>query len=443
MLLELRVANYRSFAEEQVFSFVADRDDTLAENTVECAESPTGRVIRLAVLYGPNGGGKSTLVRAVEVIRRLVLDTATAFQAGDPLPVEAFRLDPALSRAPSRFEVTFVADWQDPDDETVTRPIRYQYGFTADRARVHEEWLLAYPHGQPQAWFERRVDGKGSAWDFGRHLKGEKTRIARSTRSNALFLSVAAQQNQTQLLPVFEWFRERSRTLGTDGIRWGEPITRRFALTASATSEAILDDESGQVQHFVTEWLKSADVGIEGLSVERQPNDMRAWQPAPPPEFASIFAAHVSETFIVRTLHRARDGAAVEWDLSDESDGTQSLYCLLGPLMAILVQRQAGFVDELLGNLHPALIQRLVRWFLAMSVELRCTAQLLFTTHDTTLLDPKLLRRDQIWFVEKDREGASHLYSLLEYRPRKDEAFQRGYLAGRYGALPFIGEMKF
>lgn len=438
MLLEFRFANFRSFAEEQVISFVADKDPTLPTNTAPCEPSPTGRVTRLAVVYGPNGGGKSTLVRAFDLVRTLVVRSATDSQEGDPLPIEPFKLDPTLLLAPSRFEVSFIADWHDPDAADTTRAIRYQYGFQADRTRIHEEWLIAYPHGQPQTWFERKP---GDEWEFGRHLKGEKTRIARSTRSNALFLSVAAQQNQAQLLPPFRWFRSQLRTLGASGeITVGDPVALRMPLPSFLTTGRLRREPA--FREWLVGFLKSADVGIEDVRLEERPFDERHLPPGFPDALRPLFVPGQPET-LVRTLHRGRDGGLVEWALADESDGTQSLYCLAGPWFDMMSSGRTVFVDDLFSNLHSTLTRHLLTTCLATENPSGPTGQLCLTTHDTNLLDPKLLRRDQIWFVEKDREGASHLYSLLDYRPRKNETFERGYLAGRYGALPYLGDASF
>ncbi len=438
MLLEFRVANFRSFAEEQVFSFVADKDDTHLRNTMRCEQSPTGRVIRLAVLYGPNGGGKSALARALAVTRAIVVNSAR-WQDGDPLGLEPFKLDPALQLAPSRFELTFVTDWTDPEDPTTTRPIRYQYGFAADARRVHEEWLLAYPHGQPQTWFERSTDGV----EFGRHLKGEKKRIADATRSNALFLSVAAQQNQSQLLPVFRWIRTRARAIGVVGEHFlGESVTRRMPLASGRTSE-VLQQGTDETRAYILDYLREADVGIHDVRLERSRFDAAALPPDFPAELRSLVLEQERDVVEVRTLHQARDGRTIEWSLADESEGTQNLYCLLGPWLDTLHLEQSVFFDELFSDLHAVLARRLLERYFEEAAHKGSTGQILLTTHDTNLLDSRLLRRDQIWFVEKNRDGASRLYSLLEYRPRKGENFEKGYLSGRYGALPFIGEVNF
>ncbi len=437
MLLEFRVANFRSFAEEQVFSFVADKDDTHLENTMECEQSPTGRVTRLAVLYGPNGGGKSALVRAIAAMQGMVVNSAR-WQEGDRLmSLEPFKLDAALAHAPCRFEATFVADWADPEDPETVRPVRYQYGFSADVERVDEEWLLAYPHGQPQTWFERDPDG----FDFGRHLRGEKKRIADATRSNALFLSVAAQQNQQHLLPVFRWLRTHLMAIGVAGEQeLGDPVIRRRPL-ASARTNVALDKGHDEARKYIVDFLREADVGIDDIRLERSRFDAASLPPGFPPELKALVVEQQEEREMVevRTVHRGRHGEPVEWNLSDESEGTQNLYCLLGPWLETVFFERSAFFDELFSDLHPVLARRLLERFCKEGSK----GQVLLTTHDTNLLDSNLLRRDQVWFVEKNPDGASRLYSMLEYRPRKGENFEKGYLAGRYGALPFIGDVRF
>jgi AAA15 family ATPase/GTPase len=159
--------------------------------------------------------------------------------------------------------------------------------------------------------------------------------------------------------------------------------------------------------------------GLAGLFVQGQPLlQQRIWR---------VLAWH----------KRADEGEEVAFELFDESDGTQKLFEFVGGWLRALDAGATLFVDELDRSLHPKLTRYLVELF--NSNENRQNAQLVFTTHDTTLLDPDLLRRDQIWFVEKNKERASHVYSLLEFSPRKDERLERGYLKGRYGAIPLIG----
>lgn len=206
MLIEFSVSNFRSIREPQTLSLVADTGRELRDThvTVPMAKG-TPALLRAAVIYGANAAGKSNLLKALEFFRTLVLDSARESRAGDPLPVQPFLLDEDSATAPSRFEVLFVQ-----------QGVRYQYGVVLDRECVRQEWLVAYPGGRPQRWFERE---RGQPWHFGPHLKPHKSRRlwADATRDNALFLSTAVQLNAEQLRPVYDWFRQQLRFINEPG----------------------------------------------------------------------------------------------------------------------------------------------------------------------------------------------------------------------------------
>ncbi|WP_428263609.1 AAA family ATPase [Haliangium sp.] len=421
MLLEFRVENYRSIADEQRLLMAASNDGSLADN-VHSPEAPgdvTGRfrLLKSALLYGANGSGKSTLVRAIALVRHLVVHSASDYKPGDPLPIEPFRLSAELAHAPSRFEITFFHGG-----------VRYQYGFAADRERVHEEWLLAYPEGRAQTWFERNQD----EWTFGPNLKGEKKRIAEVTRPNSLFLAAAAAWNQQQLDTVSKWFRNTLRILAH------EPWQSKARLPGSDINSFTVHKvaESDDFRDKVARLLCAADLGIEAVDVEFQELGDTGLLESLPEEVRKELLTHKIRLPRVRTRHRSSDGAEIWFDLDDESDGTQHLFALLGPWLDTIESGYVVVVDEVFSNLHPLLTRTLIESFHCVTG--KAPAQVILTTHDSSLLDPKLLRRDQIMLLEKTPPGACRLYSLLDYKPRKDEALQRGYLSGRYGGVPFL-----
>lgn len=399
MLLEFRVENYRCFAEEAVLRLTAAADRSHPEN-VRAVPGVAGlKALKTAFVYGPNGSGKSTLIRAMETMRDFVRDSATRFSVDEPLPVDPFRLDPVLRKRPSSFEMTFVHE-----------KVRYQYGFSAKKEKIVEEWLYAFPRGRRQTWFERKPGAKG--WYFGPSLEGEKEQIRRLTRPNALYLSTAAHLSHPQLTRVYSWF---------SSIRIpGPKAWRRNSGALLRSVERLVGVQPEAKQHIIR-LLRAADVGIEDFEIERIPR-----LPNERPQFR------------VRTLHRAK-GEPQWFDLrEDESLGTQELFYISLPWLFAMSSGVPLLVDEALSALHPSLVQFLVQTFLASK-----SGQLVMATHETSLLDSKLVRRDQVYFVEKDADGGSHLYSLLEFKPRKDEAFARGYLSGRYGAVPFLGSFDF
>lgn len=416
MLIEFAVANFRSFHERQAISLVKAKGDELAEtHTFRTVAANEFELLRSAAIYGPNAGGKSNLLRALRVMKHIVMESATNLQRGDKLPVTPFRLSPATLQAPSEFEVTFIVDG-----------VRYQYGFAATAERIHEEWLFAYPKGRPQRWLGRAWDAQKQsyAWELGNHLTGEKQLWQRATRDNALFLSTAVHLNSRQLQPLYDWFNTTLRLANTVG--WSP--TYSAALCATAEKVAVMD------------FLRAADVGIDDIVVEAAPFDMKSL-PSDIPESVKGIVAEAfkgKSLFDIKTVHKSTDGNDVAFDFAEESDGTKRLFAFSGPWIDSLDQGLVLFIDELNNSLHPALVRFLVQLFHSDETNPR-NAQLIFTTHETSVLSQKVFRRDQIWFCAKDEHQATTVYPLTDFSPRKGrENLELAYLSGLYGALPSV-----
>jgi len=412
MLIEAHVGNFRSFAEEQQFSLLKGTGNELLDTNVFEAEFAHGHkpmtLLRSAAIYGANASGKSNWLKALAVMQRIVMTSASR-QLGDPLPVSPFLFDAKLEKQPSLFEVTVIAEG-----------VRYQYGFTCNKEAIVEEWLFAFPKGKPQRWFER----EGNTYEFGDFFKGEKDLWSRATRSNALFLSTAIQLNSSQLQPLFKWFSDTLRFAGVEG--W----------TPVNTAEKCLSGLKDQVIEF----LKAADFSIEDIIVKKKPFDVGELPKEMPQEVRTILEYQLKdkEGMQLSTRHRSRQGKLVDLSFAEESDGTQKMFSFAGPWLDSLKQGRVLFLDELHDNLHPALVRYLVGLFHDSKTNPH-NAQLVFTTHDTSILSQEVFRRDQIWFCERDNDQASHLYPLTDFSPRKGvENLERSYLSGRYGAIPFL-----
>ncbi len=413
MLLEFRIRNYRSIRDEIVISFVASKDKNLADTHL----ASTGikslvHVVRSAVVYGPNASGKSTLLQALAFMRAVVAESATIMQPGQTFNVQPFRLDADYAVQPTEFEVSFILNG-----------VRHQYGFSLTSERVVDEWLLVYRKAKPQQWFSRRFDEKtqNSTYEFSTHLTGPRKLWQETTRPNALFLSTAAQLNSELLGPVFRWLAE-------------QPVYFSAGLTPPPdfTTE-LLQTEIGK--RAVRDFLASADISISDVvSVPHQGFQQKIMFS---PEGAQV-TREEREMLMPQFVHKTERGSA-SFELHEESQGTQRLYALAAPVLDVLKHGRLLIVDELDSSLHPLLVRRLVRMFHQPELN-PLGAQLLFTTHDTSLLDRALFRRDQIWFTEKDRDQATRLYPLTDFSPRETEAWERGYLIGRYGAVPFFND---
>ncbi|HWJ36817.1 MAG TPA: ATP-binding protein [Steroidobacteraceae bacterium] len=419
MLIEFQVRNYRSFRENQVLSMIAGRfTEHTATNTVDTGLTGFDRFIRSAVVYGANAAGKTNLLRALQLVQSLVVNSATATPA-TPLPYDPFKFAKSTRTGPSEFRVTFVE-----------LGIRYEYGFSMDAERICDEWLIEYVNPRGRAIFERRFNEKKAAyeWKFSTFLKGRRALWSEATRPNALFLSTAIQLNSKQLLPVFEWFQKRLVV-----------ITGFTTLNPTLTLK-LLDSPEGKEK--ILPFLREADLGIMGIDVRREPlvasagtiviggaSILEQIPGSPTPNLVKITVAHAGE-----------GNEQVGLDLHEESAGTQILFRSAGAWLQVFENGEVLLVDEIDTSLHPLLTRFLINKFHDKRSN-RKNAQLIFSTHNTTFLAQDLFRRDQIWFVEKAPDGTSKLYPLTDFRPRNDEILDSWYLRGRYGALPVLDEM--
>lgn len=414
MLVEFRVKNFRSLRDEQVLSLVASKDKTLQEtHTVATGLTAAPALLRSAVIYGANASGKSNLIKALLYMRGVVIESATVIQPGQTYAVQPFRLDAASAGQPTEFEVTFIL-----------AGVRYQYGFAMTAQRIVREHLLVYKAFKPQRWFERRFDAEAGkdVYEFGPGLKGAKNLWEGATRPNALFLSMAVQLNSDALRPVFDWFARRLVIFNEQ-----EKLNPQLAIQ-------MLKQDAGRKE--LCNFLTAADISIADIDVVTRKVPGQAVHFDPVAGKTEVRSEEMEEHQL-RFHHVTEQGKAV-FDLLDESSGTRNLLFLAGPVLDILKQGLTLLVDELDTSLHTHLVQSLVRLFHRSEVNTG-GAQLLFTTHDTSLLDAYgLFRRDQVWFVEKKKDQSSELFGLLDFSPRKNEALERGYLQGRYGAIPII-----
>lgn len=423
MLIEFRLSNFRSIAEEQVLSLVA----TSAEDSTERPRSVTGssdKLLPVVAIYGANASGKTSVLAGLAYMKEAILLSHRLWEPEGGTRREPFAWS-GMAGQPSIFEVI-----------AVIGGIRYQYGFRVDDQRFLEEWLYAWPAGRKQTWLERDAD----AFKFGPALTDEKTRLIEEvTRPNALFLSVAAQHGHERLAPIFSWFIALetvniSKTFGSDyqrasATRW---LHRRLKHDEQKPQDTGENADSA-TRSFV-DLLRNADLGIVDIRTEEIP---KAYRP-------SSFGAFDSRPDIqVFVRHQSQNDEA--WlPLEKESLGTATLFEYGRRIVEALEHGWVLVIDELERSLHPVLALRIVALFNDAKSNPR-NAQLIFSTHDTNLLGRVLgdapLRRDQVWLTEKNDRGATELYPLTDFKARKDENLERGYLQGRYGAVPVLGNL--
>ncbi len=363
-------------------------------------------MLPVAAIYGANASGKTTVLRALQFMSRAIRESQRLWEPEQAIPLEPFAGETA--ECPARFVVDFIRS-----------DIRHQYGFAMNSAVVLEEWLHVYPKGKKQTWFSRKA---GRPISFSEKLAGENRVIEQLTRKNSLFLSAAAQNNHERLLPIYDWF-------------WTNLVFVTGDRSEETRQTIKMCEEDRETHALITRLLSVADLGIADLrvTVTKLGEDARK-------KVERLLGADES-TITVSPRHWI-DGRLMTFDLEHESAGTLAYLALLGPLVEALKYGGVICVDELDSSLHPLIAIEIMRLFEDRAQNPK-GAQLIFNTHDTNLLNTGILRRDQIWFTEKDAKGESHLYPLTDFKPRRQENLESGYLQGRYGAIPFIHSDEF
>ncbi|MHC4702546.1 MAG: AAA family ATPase, partial [Planctomycetota bacterium] len=331
MLVEFKVANYRSFGEEQTLSLVASKDTELGDN---CVDQGKLRLLKAVGIYGPNASGKSNLIMALSTMRGIIEKPA---KPGERLPVTPFRLQDKYRDEPTSFEVTFIHDES-----------RYQYGFTATTERIHDEWLYAYPKGRArdiaQTWFERTFNQKTeeTEWNFGPYLKGEREKLKDRTIKNVLFLSAGAQWNNKQLTSVYEWLSKKFLVISPSEQL---PMTTVDILMRAEKSEKWRKTFRARL----SDAMRSADFGIHGINVKKQEVDPEGISFASdiPEELRESIWRDFQGRVEVEFIHRAEpSGEEVSFSNLEESDGTRRFFELIGPWLLADAEGRVLLVDE-------------------------------------------------------------------------------------------------
>jgi hypothetical protein len=407
MLVEFRVENHRSIREEQVFSMEAGRVGDATDIRPRHVQGSSAPLLPVAAIYGANASGKSNVLDGLAYMQLVVILSYRIFSPGSGMPGRTPFAWDGYRDKPSLYEVVVLIDG-----------VRYQYGFVLDDKRISEEWLYAWPKGRKQRWFEREWDEEaGYSFSFGDHLKGVKRIVEDFTRDNALFLSAAAQNANQQLSALFHWFQ--SLRVVESKQRMGFSDTQKDHWIANAMRESVQPgvlQESHQQSKLEAfrDLIRAADFGV----VDFKPD------PSVPGGYLFQHSVNDDDPWLA---------------LDQESDGTKALFSRAQLIIDVIWRGGIVVIDELEKSLHPLLAQRIIDLF-NDPLGNPLNAQIIFTTHDTNLLSglrsSVSLRRDQIWLTEKFRDGATHLFPLTNYQPRKGENLEKGYLIGRYGGIP-------
>lgn len=419
MLLRFGASNYRSIKDYQELSLVASSLKDLKVHLCE-SEGFKEKILPAIAIYGANASGKTNILKALNFMVSGILKSHLTGRVEGGISRPFFKLSQRYKELPSKFDCDFIHN-----------KVRYHFGYIVDNHRILEEWLYAYPHGTRQVWYHRKHDS--SEMYFGKFLKGKNRVIEELTRDNSLFISVAAQYNHEQLSEVYKFFKEN---LIFSFNNFG---------TLSESSKYISDE---CLKDRIISFVRQADTGITSakvvkVEVPEHIKDFDSKLNTLISEFTDTNKVKVKTNIDANQIifaHRGEDGDDIFLDINTESRGTIALIKMLGPIFDSLSAGKTIIIDELDTSMHSLLSRKLIELFNSNFTNTNC-AQIVFSTHDTSILSREVLRRDEIWFTEKNSEGATEIYSLADIKSRQSDNFENGYLQGRYGGIPFLGNV--
>lgn len=399
MLIEFSISNYRSFREKQTFSMVAaprlKKGDNVFKPVVKGEKLPD--LLKVAAIYGPNASGKSNLIKAFEIVSDIAKRQPSAQTT--LLPVAPFRFDSELANQPTRIELHFIYAEQ-----------RYEFELALTQQRIVHERLVAYPNGKETLLYERRHLSSGDEYTFGQRLEGGTDLHElwkKVTSAQILFISQAvanSSEDLNQLREPLKWLQDGFFVVSGN-------------METYANGSQNLAEKSSSFAEEISTFLQELDVPVTNIRVDKKETST------------------LSKSRTVLT-HKTALGEA-KFDFQEESDGTKNLIGFWLPWSVHanrLAEDRVLIVDELDSSLHPEIVVSLVIKHLKSD----SPAQLIFTTHDTHLMDAKLLRRDQFWLTERDANGATQLRSIHDFAGRASEDLEKRYYEGRYRGLPFV-----
>ncbi|MDM8539518.1 ATP-binding protein [Desulfococcaceae bacterium HSG9] len=424
MLIDFTIKNYRSIRESITLSALATNISEHPDNVFQSEREKTINLLKTAVIYGANAAGKSNIIKAFETFIDFVIKS-TDLKLGDKLfYYDPFRLNKNSSGEPTMFEIEFLGN----------DSVRYRYEIHFDHDEILKESLVFFPKGYEAVLFHRE---KGQRIKFGKNFQGPAKTIENQLLENHLFLSKAANSNNKLLREIYLYFRNTLQLL-----------VHPHEIPQNFTTELCLQDESNK--KFISDFLKIADTGIEYMEIKKRKIDDNEFLDQKMPKTTKLLRKIYMTQGIKKpqmfhkVFENGKEAGNIGFDLEDESDGTQKLYDLAGKIIYVLKNGLVLIADELNNSLHPLMTQALIDLFHNPETNPE-NAQLIFATHDTTLLNPDSLRRDQIWLCEKNQYGITSLYSISEFdysEVSSQTPFDKWYLSGRFGALPMIGRFE-
>ena len=443
MLIRFTIENFLSFRDRQIFSLIPGKGTLKAQHKSKPVKGTS--VLKTAIVYGANASGKSNLIKSIDFGKKLVLKGTKAEQ---PITFDIFKLDKKSTKANSRIEY-----------EIQHKGKNYAYGFVFNSKEIIEEWLFEITRKSETKIFERKKSIEFDLTFLSKKNKKEETQFleftAKGTPRNQLFITQIRNTNVTEnvtdifdILNVIDWFQNALSVIYPNS----KNIGKKFELL-----------ENTDLKKLFTEMLDYFDTGIDGIEFkeiefekidvpdeikEEIKNDLLSEKSEKKGAFISnpqddkyyIITKGKENQFeakILMTKHKVVGGTFALFDLKDESDGTRRIMDLIPLIIDFFKGGNVFIVDEMERSLHPNLVYDLFDFFLDRCENIN--SQFIIASHESTLLTQKLLRKDEIWFVVKDKEGVSHLHSLEDYNIRFDKEVRRDYLLGRYKGVPKLG----
>lgn len=428
MLINFRFYNYRSFRDETILSMEAKGNSEYKSCLIPYKKK---RLLPAAAIFGKNGGGKSNAIRAFWLGVQFIRNAQKTQHEKADIPVRAFTLNDYSENSPTGFEYEYMQD-----------DIKYIYGFSATKKEIKTEYLYIAPKGQKAEIFKR----EGQNFSFPTNgEKKKKEMIAEAVGPNQLFFSIACVMNYQPCILAMKWFREYVH----------------FSKDYADIPQQLLEySQDANMLKSIVKYAKQADVGIEDMSFEISNEEISIDQPLPDniPEgvmqalkqFAmalkdssdsaelNLRIGEIKTSSLHRGINRDGKNELFSLDLADESEGTRRLMSLVPGIEQVLQNGGVLLVDEIDRELHPLLAEFIISKFQSPETN-PGHAQIIFTTHDTELLNMEILRKDQIYFVDKNRQsGVSELFNLTDLPVRTNDNIRKAYLAGKYGAIPGV-----
>ncbi|WP_321314315.1 ATP-binding protein [Halarcobacter sp.] len=424
MLLQFSVNNHKSIKDTIEFSLLKESQDKGNSFKIRQYE-----LLKSAIVYGANASGKSNFLKSLAFMGRIVLNKDKVIQSTDLLAHIPFRLNTETEDSSSTFEVVFFID-----------DIKYRYGFELDKTTVYSEWLYADEKGKEAKLFYRDIEEEDYV-NSNRFKEGynffDKNNSNIRISKNQLFIWKCDQNDGEISKSILNWFNHVNFIDGIDHDGYIEYTMEQM--------------ENHEFKCEMINLIKTADIGIEDILLEKKevPSNIVEELPFPKELKEKILKEGGLKEISLDTYHKKFDknnneiGNVVFNLEKEESIGTRKFFKMTAPILNTLKEGKILIIDELDASLHPMLTKSLIEMFHNEELNTK-NAQLIFATHDTNLLTPSLFRRDQIWLTEKDKYGATNIYSLAQFKDvRAKENFEKNYIQGKYGAIPYLGKFEF